>query len=207
MLLAIDTSAGTDVAVVSEGGRVLAQSRIVDTRRHAEIIGPSISFVLREAGIGPQHITQVVSGMGPGSFTGLRVGIAAARTFAFARDLPLVPMPSHEAIAHEWRTANPDHAGAIFVTTDAKRREFALTRFAADEQVAGNFELIAPDAVAALAEESGATHVPATQVSAAHLALAWLDRETANIDAAADEVLYLRAPDAKPGAVPKRVTG
>lgn len=204
MLLAIDTSAGTDVAVVSEGGRVLAQSRTVDTRRHAEIIGPSISYVLREAGIGPQHITQVVCGMGPGSFTGLRVGIAAARTFAFARNLPLVPMPSHEAIAHEWRAAHPDHEGAINVTTDAKRRELALTHFAAGESVAGDFELVAPDA---LADRADVTHVAANQVSAAHLALAWLDRETSGIEAAADEVLYLRAPDAKPGAVPKRVTG
>lgn len=204
MLLAIDTSAGTDVAVVSEGGRVLAQSRIADTRRHAEIIGPSISYVLRQAGIGPQHITQVVCGMGPGSFTGLRVGIAAARTFAFARNVPLIPMPSHEAIAHEWRAANPDHTGAINVTTDAKRRELALTHFGAGESVAGDFELIAPDAVVG-GEDSA--HVPATQVSAAHLALAWLDREIHGVAAAPDEVLYLRAPDAKPGAVPKRVTG
>ncbi|MDJ1370025.1 tRNA (adenosine(37)-N6)-threonylcarbamoyltransferase complex dimerization subunit type 1 TsaB [Gulosibacter molinativorax] len=205
MLLAIDTSAGTDVAVVSEGGRVLAQSRTVDTRRHAEIIGPSISFVLREAGIGPQHVTQVVSGMGPGSFTGLRVGIAAARTFAFARNLPLIPMPSHEAIAHEWRAAHPEHDGALNVTTDAKRRELALTHFAAGETVAGDFVLVQPDAPEL--SSGDATHVPATQVSAAHLALAWLDREAAGVEAAADEVLYLRAPDAKPGAVPKRVTG
>lgn len=201
MLLAIDTSAGTDVAVVSEGGRILAQSRTVDTRRHAEIIGPSISYVLQQAGIGAQHITQVVCGMGPGSFTGLRVGIAAARTFAFARSVPLIPMPSHEAIAHEWRAEHPEHSGAINVTTDAKRRELALTHFNEGETLAGDFQLVLPDDV-----PTDATHVAASQVSAAHLALAWLDREASGIDAATDDVLYLRAPDAKPGAVPKRVT-
>ncbi|MGO1545498.1 MAG: tRNA (adenosine(37)-N6)-threonylcarbamoyltransferase complex dimerization subunit type 1 TsaB [Gulosibacter sp.] len=201
MLLAIDTSAGTDVAVVSEGGRVLAQARTTDTRRHAEVIGPSISYVLRQAGIGPQHITQVVCGMGPGSFTGLRVGIAAARTFAFARDVPFIPMPSHEAIAHEWRQEHPDHEGAINVTTDARRRELALTHFAETETVAREFELVAPDAV-----PTETTHVAADSVAAAHLALAWLDRQARGVPADPDEVLYLRAPDAKPGAVPKRVT-
>lgn len=202
MLLAIDTSAGTDVAVVSEGGRILAQSRTADTRRHAEVIGPSIEQVLREAGILARHIVQVVCGMGPGSFTGLRVGVAAARTFAFARDIPFVPMPSHEAIAHEWRAAHPEHRGPLNVTTDARRRQLALTRFGKGETIAAEFELIAPDAVPA-----DATHIAATQVSAAHLALAWLDRAAIGYPAAPDEVLYLRAPDAKPGAVPKRVTG
>ncbi|WP_087004825.1 tRNA (adenosine(37)-N6)-threonylcarbamoyltransferase complex dimerization subunit type 1 TsaB [Gulosibacter sp. 10] len=201
MLLAIDTSAGSDVAVVSEAGRVLAQSRIADTRHHAESIGPAIAEVLQQAGIGPQHVTQVVCGIGPGSFTGLRVGVAAARAFAFARGLPLHPMPSHEAIAHEWRHEHPEHAGAINVTTDAKRRELALTHFPAGEALAGAFELVAPDAVPA-----DVVHVPAAQVSAAHLALAWLDRELLGVPAEPDEVLYLRAPDAKPGAVPKRVT-
>lgn len=201
MLLAIDTSVGTDVAVVSHGGRVLAESRIADTRRHAETIGPSIAYVLRQSGIGAQHITQVVCGMGPGLFTGLRVGVAAARTFAFARDVPLRPMPSHEAIAHEWRHAHPDYSGILNVTTDARRRELALTQFASDETVASEFELILPDAVPTRGE-----HVAASQVSAAHLALAWLEREQRGVPAASDAVIYLRAPDAKPGAVPKRVT-
>jgi hypothetical protein len=65
----------------------------------------------------------------------------------------------------------------------------------------GGFELIAPDAV-----PDADARADARQVSAAHLALAWLARQEQGVPADADEILYLRAPDAKPGAVPKRVT-
>jgi hypothetical protein len=51
-----------------------------------------------------------------------------------------------------------------------------------------------------------ATRADAREVSAAHLALAWLERRERGLPGATDEILYLRAPDAKPGAVPKRVT-
>lgn len=202
MLLAIDTSAGTDVAVVSHHGRVIGEFREASARHHAEVIGTGITVALDAAGITPGEITDVVCGMGPGPFTGLRVGVAAARTFAFARGVPLHPMPSHDAIAHEWRHANPAHTGELLVTTDARRRELALSRYPTGSAIAeGGFELVAPDAV-----PEAEARADARQVSAAHLALAWLAREEQGAEAEVDEILYLRAPDAKPGAVPKRVT-
>ncbi|MFD2674459.1 tRNA (adenosine(37)-N6)-threonylcarbamoyltransferase complex dimerization subunit type 1 TsaB [Gulosibacter bifidus] len=214
MLLAIDTSAGTDIALVDDGNqtsepavppRILAEYREANPRHHAEVIGVGIEAVLLEAGISAGDITEVVCGMGPGPFTGLRVGVAAARTYAFARGVPLRAMPSHDAIAHEWRAAHPSHTGVLVVTTDARRRELALTRYEAGELRGSEFALIAPDAVADSLR--GAEHVDASQISAAHLALAWCDRVRAGLDAEADEILYSRAPDAKPGAVPKRVSG
>ncbi|MFD2756888.1 tRNA (adenosine(37)-N6)-threonylcarbamoyltransferase complex dimerization subunit type 1 TsaB [Gulosibacter faecalis] len=202
MLLAIDTSAGCDVAVVSDQGRVLGEYREPSARHHAEAIGLAIAGALEAAGIGPADVTGVVCGMGPGPFTGLRVGVAAARTFAFAHRLPLHPLPSHDAIAHEWRHAHPADEGELIVTTDARRRELALSRYAAGSPVAASgFTLVAPDAV-----PDDATRADAHEVSAAHLALAWLERRERGLPEATDEILYLRAPDAKPGAVPKRVT-
>ncbi|RRJ87592.1 tRNA (adenosine(37)-N6)-threonylcarbamoyltransferase complex dimerization subunit type 1 TsaB [Gulosibacter macacae] len=204
MLLAIDTSAGTDVAVVTEAGRLRGHYRLDDARRHAEAVGIGISRVLDEAGIRPQHVTGVICGMGPGPFTGLRVGVAAARTFAFVHGVPLHPVPSHDAIAHEWRHDHPDHRGPILVTTDARRREFAASRYEQGEVTSSEgFTLLTP----AEAEAVTITRADASQVSAWHLALAWLDRRQGGLPEAADEILYLRAPDAKPGAVPKRVTG
>lgn len=206
MLLAIDTSAGTDVAVVTEAGRQLGAFRLDDSRRHAEAIGVAIAAALDEAGIRASHVTGVVAGMGPGPFTGLRVGVAAARTFAAARNLPLSPMPSHDAIAHEWRHEHPDHRGPLLVTTDARRRELAASRYEPGEVSARDgFALCTPADAEALAA-GGLAHVAATQVSAWHLALAWLDRRLAGLPEFPNELLYLRAPDAKPGAVPKRVT-
>ena len=206
MLLAIDTSAGTDVAVVSQHGRVLGEHRSADRRHHAEAIGDAIVHALDRAGIGAAHVAGVVAGMGPGPFTGLRVGIAAARTFAAARGIPLVPVGSHDAIAHAWRQANLEATGTLLVTTDARRRELACSVYPSGWVIPSRGpELCAPDEVTARFGESE-HRVDASEVAAAHLALAWLDRRILGLGPDADEVVYLRAPDAVPSAGPKRVT-
>ena len=97
MILSIDTSLGSAVAVVDLDGTVLAEVGTDDRLGHAEVIGDLMLRVLAEAG--NPEITHVAAGMGPGPFTGLRIGIAAARTFALARNALLVPVVSHDAIA------------------------------------------------------------------------------------------------------------
>lgn len=202
MLLAIDTSAGTDVAIVTPHGRVLAERRSADTRHHAEAVGGAIAELLADAGLSPQHISQVVGGMGPGPFTGLRVGVAAARTFAFARGVRFIAMPSHDAAAHEWRAAHPEAAGDLLVTTDARRGELACSRYEEGLLVASSCELHRPDAV-----PDSANRFDTRTISAAHLALAWLDREIHGLEAEANSIIYLRGADAVPSNGPKRVTG
>ncbi|MDQ1574658.1 MAG: tRNA threonylcarbamoyladenosine biosynthesis protein TsaB, partial [Actinomycetota bacterium] len=116
MLLAIDTSAGASVAVVDRDAGVLAEFTEPDTRRHAEVIGTLIQDALRQSGIAVTDLSGVAVGMGPGPFTGLRVGIAAARAFAFGAGKPVVPVVSHDAVA--FGVAEP-----LLVVTDARRRE------------------------------------------------------------------------------------
>ena len=101
MILAIDTSAGTAVAVVDRDGGVLAERSVADTRRHAEVIGTLIDEALTAAAVTPSQLSAVVAGIGPGPFTGLRVGIAAARAFAFGAGVPSLSVGSHDAIAFE----------------------------------------------------------------------------------------------------------
>ena len=100
LILAIDTSAGTSIALVKDG-TVLSSRSTPDTMRHAEIIGSFINEVLTDAGVTSNDVTHVAAGMGPGPFTGLRVGIAAADAFAFGSGAILLPMNSHDAIALE----------------------------------------------------------------------------------------------------------
>lgn len=205
MLLAIDTSAGTDLAIATTDGEIRAEFRLADSRRHAEAIGPALQRVLADAAVTPADLDAVIVGMGPGPFTGLRVGVAAGRMLAAARGIDLIPMPSHDAIAHEWRASNGD--APLLVTTDARRRELAATRYEAGATASdGAFALIEPADAEALAASEGRARADAGQVSAAHLAFAWLARAAAGTAAVADEILYLRAPDAKPGTLPKRVT-
>lgn len=183
MLLAIDTSAGTGVAVV-DGARVLAEAAEAGTRRHAEAIGALLADVLAEARIAPAELTGVVAGMGPGPFTGLRVGIAAARAFAFARGIPVLPMVSHDAVAF----GQPDR---VLVVTDARRREVAWSLYDP-----GLERLDGPH----LAEREGfmgpaARRIDAAEVSAASLGLAAEFLRARGRDLGPAQPLYLRPPD------------
>ena len=122
MILAIDSSAGTAVALTDGAGAVLARQETRDRRSHAEVIGPLIQQVMAEANASPADITAVVMGVGPGPFTGLRVGIAAAQSFAWAQSLPVWPVRSHDAAA-------VDLLEDIVVVSDARRGEWAVTRY------------------------------------------------------------------------------
>ena len=119
--LAIDTSAGTSVAVL-DMGTVLAELNFPEPMTHSERIGAAIEQVLADANVRPSQISQVVAGVGPGPFTGLRVGLAAAQFFALGAKADLVAVCSLDAIALDYFAANPG-SKALLVSTDARRKE------------------------------------------------------------------------------------
>lgn len=202
MLLAIDTSTGTSVAVVSRQG-TRAERTSADTRGHAELVGTFIDEVLREAGVAPRELEAVAVGTGPGPFTGLRVGIAAARAFALGIGRPVLPVVSHDAVAY-------GRSERVLVVTDARRRELAWSRFAAPGPDGMPVRLEGPalapvsgfDAVTAVA---GYVRIDAATVDAGLLGLLALARLDAGLPPASDEPVYLRAPDVTLSA-PKKVT-
>jgi tRNA threonylcarbamoyl adenosine modification protein YeaZ len=116
VLLAIDTSGGTSVAIVDREAGILSEHSETDTRRHAEVVGTLILAVLDAAGVAVTDLDGVAVGMGPGPFTGLRVGIAAARAFALGIGQPLIPVVSHDGVAF-------GQIDPVLVVTDARRRE------------------------------------------------------------------------------------
>ncbi|MGR0221091.1 tRNA (adenosine(37)-N6)-threonylcarbamoyltransferase complex dimerization subunit type 1 TsaB [Agromyces sp. ZXT2-6] len=207
MLLAIDTSTGTSVAVVDRDGGVLAERGTDDTMRHAEVVGGFVRDALASAGVRPADLSAVAAGMGPGPFTGLRVGIAAAHAFALGIGRPFVPVVSHDAIAHAWYAAGG--AGPLQVVTDARRRESAVTDYDGLDDDGLPVREAAPrleprDAVPA----PRGIRLDAATVSAGALGmLAELAWAAGRLPLAADEPLYLRAPDVTVPAGPKRVLG
>lgn len=201
MLLAIDTSAGTSVAVVDRDRGILASRDSADTRGHAEVIGTFISECLTEAGIAVSELSGVVAGMGPGPFTGLRVGIAAARVFALGAGKPVIPMVSHDAVAFA-------QAGPTMVVTDARRREVYWSLYGAPDELGlpvreSGPALAKPDDL--LAPE-GYTRLDAATISAAQLGLLAEAMYVHGSPFAASEALYLRSPDVTMSAGPKRVS-
>lgn len=201
MLLAIDTSAGTSVAVVDRDRGVLAVRSTADTRSHAEVVGEFIRGALGESGIEVTDLSGVVAGMGPGPFTGLRVGIAAARAFAFGAGIPVVPLASHDAVA--FGLAEP-----VVVSTDARRREVFYSVYSAPDAEGLPVRILGPALAKAAELEVPAGHrlIEATEISAASLGMLAESLYSHGRPFAPDEPLYLRSPDVTLSAGPKRVT-
>ncbi len=130
LILAIDTSAVASAALVSDDApeSVLASFATEDTRTHAEVLVPGIEKLLAEAGLTGNEVDAIVTGVGPGPFTGLRSGIVTARTLAFAWNKPLYGVMSLDAIALEVAEST-DAAPAFIVATDARRKEVYWARY------------------------------------------------------------------------------
>lgn len=203
MILAIDTSAGTSVALVLDGV-VLSSHSVADTMRHAEVVGVLIDAVLRESQVSPSDITGVAAGMGPGPFTGLRVGIAAAETFALGINAPLLPMVSHDAIAAA--VFAEEASSHIRVVTDARRKEVFWSQYSGIDAAGipirnAGPALSKPDELPA----TSARRIEATEVPAAWLAVIAERMVQANREFLPAEALYLRSPDVTMSKGPKRV--
>ena len=126
-ILAIDTAtAATSVAVVDSDGAVRSEAQVVDARRHAEVVAPLIRDVLANAGTDVSLIDLVACGVGPGPFTGLRVGVAAGIAIAEGRGIPVVGVCSLDVIA---RHAVHDHARSVTVLTRARRAELCWAAY------------------------------------------------------------------------------
>jgi tRNA threonylcarbamoyl adenosine modification protein YeaZ len=209
VLLAIDTSAGTSVAVVDRDLGVLAEFSEDDTRRHAEVIGDLIAAALRESGVAIADLSGVAVGMGPGPFTGLRVGIAAARAFAFGASKPVVRVVSHDAIA--FGTTEP-----LLVVTDARRREVYWSAYSGSDaevlpvRVAGpgltRPDELAGELAAAVPDFEGYRRLDAVTVSASSIGMLAEGLYLHKRPFAGPDAIYLRAPDITMSSGPKRVS-
>lgn len=210
MLLAIDTSAGTSVAVVDRDRGILAEHSVEDTRRHAEVIGTLIVQCLEESGVAKDALSGVAVGMGPGPFTGLRVGIAAANAFAFASAKPVVRVASHDAVAFvHFRSGL---SGPLLVTTDARRHEryWSAYRGADDDGIPVRDQgpgLDRPDRLPDAVTGYGShTRLDVDWVSAASVGLLAESLYLHGREFAGPEPLYLRSPDVTIASAAKRVT-
>lgn len=130
LLLAIDTATSAITVALHDGHGVLAESTTLDARGHGEYLAPGIAEVLKRAGRVPADVSAVVVGTGPGPFTGLRVGLVTARTFAFARGIPVFGVCSLDAMAHQaWLEAAGELGQSCVVATDARRKEVYWARY------------------------------------------------------------------------------
>ena len=125
-VLAIDTAASFCAACIFDAvaDQVLASISIDIGKGHVEELMPVVAAVLETAGCGYAGLKKIAVSTGPGSFTGVRVGVAAARGFALALQIPAVGVSTLEAIAAEARRRRPNRP--VLVGLDARREEIHL---------------------------------------------------------------------------------
>lgn len=124
-LLGIETSTpGSSVAVV-EDRRTLAAASRIDRVGHAGFLVPAIDFCFDQVGWSPIDLDAVVVDIGPGLYTGIRVGLATAQGLAAAFGIPIIPVVSLDALALEAKTGHR----TIWTVIDARRGQFAVARY------------------------------------------------------------------------------
>ncbi len=131
IVLAVDTATtGCSVAVWRDGA-TLAHESLAMTRGHAEALLPAVARALAVAGIGARDVELFAVTVGPGAFTGLRVGLAAARGLALAAARPCVGVTTLEAVAAAVPAA--ERAGrTVVVALETRRDDLFVQLFAAD---------------------------------------------------------------------------
>jgi tRNA threonylcarbamoyl adenosine modification protein YeaZ len=236
LILGLDTATPAVTVALHDGVQPLAQLVTVDAHRHAELLTPAISDVIADAGAARADLTGIAVGVGPGPYTGLRVGLVTARVLGAALGIPVYGVCSLDVIAADVETSDVKASdvkasGGFLVATDARRREVYWAAY--DERgrridgpavslpgdidpegrpVAGEGALLYP---ASLPNATGPAYPAAATLC--RLATAALKAASGNDPEAETktegitmllppEPLYLRRPDAREPGAPKRVS-
>lgn len=207
IVLVLDTAAADCTAALydSTADRLLACALETIGKGHAERLMAVIDAALDEAGLALQAVEKIAVTVGPGSFTGIRVGVAAARGLALALGIEAVGVSTLAVVALQARDAHPDEA--VMVAMDARRGEVYTQMFTAGGEAAGAARLVSYDEGRALARECGALVAGSGRaivldeaeetVPDRYGALA-IARLAMGGAALPPKPLYLRSPDAKP---------
>ena len=120
MLLAIDTATDILSLAVHDGEMLLAESTLMVGRNHSALLAPLIEQAMAQSGVDKDDLTALTACIGPGSYTGLRIGVALAKGMAAVRDLPLVPVNTLDIIAAAQDRAS--ESATLIVTVPAGRQ-------------------------------------------------------------------------------------
>jgi len=216
MLLTFDTATPLVTVALHDGDDVVLELVSERPLQHGEQLAPLIDRALRETGLVRQDLTAIGVGVGPGPFTGLRVGLVTARTLGYVLEIPVYGICTLDVLAIEavdTGAVGNDGDGEFVVATDARRKEVYVATYtgdgerldgplvgrpadlATDRPVVGEGGDLYPDAFPHRAGPS--------RPSAGWLAQVIAEERAELYD---PEPLYLRRPDAAAPGTPKRVS-
>lgn len=126
MALILNIETGTDICSVllSDDRRIVAIRESDEGRAHAQKLGAYIDDLMAEAGVSMSQLDAVAVGMGPGSYTGLRIGVSMAKGLCYALEIPLIAVNSLESMCSVAAAKHPElHSGRLCPMIDARRME------------------------------------------------------------------------------------
>ena len=135
-ILALETTEKFGSVALLDGNHVLAEITLPKDRRSSQTLHPALQTLFSKVQIAPQEVSVVAVVAGPGSFTGLRVGVTAAKVFTYATGAKVIVLDTFETVA----TAVPPHSGVISVGVDAQRGEVVAAVLR--QTASGNLETI-----------------------------------------------------------------
>jgi tRNA threonylcarbamoyladenosine biosynthesis protein TsaB len=140
-ILAVDTSTEACSVALQIGDKTIAKFAD-EPRSHSRLLMPMVQEVLAEAEIKVNQLDAIGVSIGPGSFTGLRIGFAAVQGMAYGADIPVVPVSTLELITATYTRQENPKAGEIIALLDARMSEFNLGRYRVDD----NHQIVALEA-------------------------------------------------------------
>jgi tRNA threonylcarbamoyladenosine biosynthesis protein TsaB len=160
-ILAVDTSTEACSVALQIGNETIAQYAD-EPRSHSRLLMPMVQQVLAEAQIKVNQLDAIGVSIGPGSFTGLRIGFAAVQGMAYGADIPVTPVSTLELIAATYRRQQNIQAGDVITLLDARMSEFNLGRYRLDK----NNQIVALEADQLVSTEQALELIKANQPSA-----------------------------------------
>lgn len=197
LTLGVDTSTAVCVGL-ARGTQVLADLRVDDPRAHAEQLMPLVEQACRRAGVELTDVDEVAIGMGPGPYTGLRVGVVTGRVLAQLAGCTPHPVCSLDVLARQW--ADTAAGEEMVVCTDARRHEVYWARYDARGRRLDGPHVGAPDTLPDGVRLGGpgcpARGLEPDPSAPQHLSAGVLAASWASMPDVGLEPLYLRDPDA-----------
>ena len=145
-LLAIDCATSACSAALWLGGEPGPARHAVMRRGHGEALMPMVAEIIAEAGLEFRGLQAIAVTTGPGAFTGIRIGLSAARGFALAAGLPIVGVTTLEAVA----AAQDSEGHALLVAMDSRREDIYVQLFGSDGSAEGEPRSLLPAEVGAI---------------------------------------------------------
>ncbi len=123
LLLLIETATPVCSVALARDGQVVAELHSAEQNAHSSKLSPFIDQILRQCDICPAQLDAVSVSSGPGSYTGLRIGVSTAKGLCYALGKPLLAVPTLHGMAAQYFAAHPDYEGLVCPMIDARRME------------------------------------------------------------------------------------